>query len=299
MNSATHHALSTSPDQGTFPLNQWMSSAPGMDLLSLGELILPGAHNCGVDLAASYAFAPVRHWTACQNQSFYYQLINGARALDIRLEYNINARVDTYRFHHSGIRSSRTLDNLVTDVARFLHENPDEFIILDFHELQSGNTPFDYQEFQTTLITQLGRRIIPFVNVDLSLNELKRISPLQRIMLAAEWHPNLNDYYFCRKIEHKWSGVGLTSTDRLHAHITEVMKYPPRSVMPWSLSATSYTIAGGPVDIKEYLNKWFNPLNSDWILKSSIVNADFFEESKLVEYCRAANLIKSASTKHS
>jgi 1-phosphatidylinositol phosphodiesterase len=71
------------------------------------------------------------------------------------------------------------------------------------------------------------------------------------------------------------------------------MRYPPTSDMPWSLSATSYHAVGGPVNIGEQLGQWFDPASSEWILKCSIINADFFETSNLVSHCRMANLIKA------
>jgi hypothetical protein len=67
-----------------YALNNWMAATPALDTLSLCELTLPGSHNAGCDWKASYPIIPGAHWLACQNDSFYAQLHNGARALDVR-----------------------------------------------------------------------------------------------------------------------------------------------------------------------------------------------------------------------
>ncbi|KAA0955241.1 phospholipase [Pseudomonas sp. ANT_H12B] len=274
-------------------LNNWMTVTPNIELLSLGELILPGAHNAGVDKKATYAGPGVAHWAACQNNSFYDQLSNGARALDARVEYEVDSRgAGTFWFQHNGFRSSRSLENLIMQVIRFLQENPDEFVLLDFHELKSANTSFDHKEFNRFLLEHLGSRIIPTSNRYLSLRQLKQVNRTQRVWLAAEGHPALDQTWFLPRIAHAWSGIATTSVSELEAHITKVMNSPP-SWQPWSLSATSYSAIGGPVDIQEYLDQWFEPVTSGWIFNCSIINADFFEESNLVANCRAANRIKA------
>ncbi|WP_207284360.1 phospholipase [Pseudomonas sp. FW300-N2A2] len=278
----------------SFTTNSWMTQLPAIDSLSLAELVLPGAHNAGVDKKASYAAPGISHWAACQTHTFYYQLTQGARALDIRLEYVIGSNgVGTFWCQHNGFRSSRSLEDLITSVIRFLQETPDEFIVLDFHQLNAGNQAFDHREFNRLLMTHLGDRIIPYRNAGLTLGQLKRASHARRVLVAAEYHPSFDATLFCRYIPHEWSGIGTTSISELNAHITQVMRYPPTSDMPWSLSATSYHAVGGPVNIGEQLDQWFDPAVSEWILKCSIINADFFETSNLVSHCRMANLIKA------
>ncbi|TBN51097.1 phospholipase [Pseudomonas sp. BGI-2] len=274
-------------------LNNWMSNTPALDHLTLAELTLPGAHNAGVDKKASYVAPGVSHWAACQNNSFYFQLTKGARALDLRLEYEVKSNgVSVFWFQHNGFRSSRSLENVITSVIRFLQENPDEFILLDFHELKSDSIPFNFKEFSRLLLTHLGDRMIPSGNAHLTLGQLKQVSDAQRVLVATNSHPDLDWRWFCRQIEHKWSGIATTSVSELDAHITQVMKYPPGG-SPWSLSATSYHAVGGPVNIAEYLDQWFDPAVNDWVLKSSIINIDFLEASKLVHHCRNANTIKA------
>ncbi|MCP1496033.1 1-phosphatidylinositol phosphodiesterase [Pseudomonas migulae] len=288
------HALNNPYITRNFNPNNWMSDIPIIDSLSLAELVLPGAHNAGVDKKASYTALGISHWAACQNNSFYYQLTHGARALDLRLEYAVGGDgVGTFWFQHNGFRSSRSLESLIMSVIRFLDENPDEFIILDFHQLNPGNQRFDYKEFNRLLLTHLGNRLIPSTHVFLTLGQLKQASHARRVMVAAENHTELDSTYFCEYIEHEWSGIGTASVSELNVHITKVMKFPPGGSLPWSLSATSYNVAEGPVNIREHLDRWFDPALSDWVLNSNIINADFFETSNLVRHCRTANLIKA------
>jgi 1-phosphatidylinositol phosphodiesterase len=110
--------------------------------------------------------------------------------------------------------------------------------------------------------------------------------------VAAERHPALDRAWFLPKIEHFWSGIGDTNVKELQTHIAQVMEAPPIGSLPWSLSATSYAIALGPVDIAEHLDRWFHTENG-WVHSCSVINADFFEESSLVSNCRIANIIKA------
>ncbi|CAI8905470.1 phospholipase [Pseudomonas serboccidentalis] len=275
-------------------LNNWMSTTPGIDNLSLHRLTLPGTHNAGCDWKASYALIPGAHWVACQHTSFYDQLNNGARALDIRLVFNSKGEgLGKLQIQHNGFLSSRTLGNLVTDVERFLKDNPDEFIVLDFHELKGGDQPFDFAWFNKMILHFLRDRLIPARNRYSSLGQLKEISPSQRVVVHADWHHDLDFEWFNDQIEHAWIGTQTPSASDLQKYIAEVMASPPSPYRPWSLSATSFALLGGPVDIHSALDNWFDPAKSDWLLKCNIVNVDFIEESRLVSFCRIANMIKS------
>ncbi|MFM9380628.1 phospholipase [Pseudomonas sp. UV AK001] len=274
------------------PINNWMSTTPDIDSLSISEMTLPGSHNSGSDWRASYPFfGPPPHWLACQHNSFYAQLNYGSRALDIRLAYNAKAEgPKRFVVHHNGHRNSRTLMDLIDDVNSFLDNYPDEFIVLDFHNFDGED--FDYSHFNKMMTQFLGPRLIPRQNQSLSLRNLKRISTQQRVFAAARSHWQLDHKLFHYYIDHQWSGSGVTNTDELKQFIGRVMQNPPGAWQPWSLSATSYTVLGGPVDIHGELNNWFDLNNSDWILKCNIINADFIEESDLSELCRVANILK-------
>jgi len=273
--------------------SNWMGTTPAIDSLNISELTLPGTHNAGSDWSASYPLlGPPRHWLACQHDSFHAQLDHGARALDIRLTYNAKAEgLEKFVMHHNGHRNSRTLGNLVVDINTFLENNPDEFIVLDFHSLDGDN--FDYEHFNKLMVQYLGHRMIPRNNQSLSLGDLKQVNKTQRVFAAAISHWQLDHKLFHSHIDHQWSGNGITSPGELKKFIERVLQNPPGSWRPWSLSATSYTALGGPVDIHGSLNDWFDLDKSDWALKCNIINVDFMEESDLMEFCRVANVIKA------
>ncbi|MDB5996822.1 MAG: Phospholipase [Pseudomonas sp.] len=276
------------------PLNSWMRDIPVIDNLSLGELVLPGAHNAGIDSAASYPTAELKNWLVCQTDSFLYQLNRGARALDLRLECERGRDGSSYFwFQHGGLCSSRSLADLIANTLEFLDQNPDEFIVFDFHELKAGNRMFDYETFNRLMVKHLGERMIPGKNLHLPLGQLKALSGRQRLLVCAPNHPALDKNHFNRQIQHKWSGSNLTDVGELFAHITKVMKNPPGGAMPWSLSATCYDALWGPMPIGGPLDQWFDPAISDWPQKSSIINVDFLERSNLVMNCRAANIINA------
>ncbi|MBV4458286.1 phospholipase [Pseudomonas sp. COR58] len=277
--------------------NAWMANTPSIDTLSLFELSLPGTHNAGSDWRASYPFfGPPAHWLACQHDRFYRQLCHGSRVLDIRLKTDSKASgLEQFRIHHNDFPNSRRLGDLINDVKNFLDENPDEFIILDFHQTDGDgdDNNFNYKYFNSAMIQLLGHRLIPATNANLSLGILKRLSDKQRVLAAVRRHPDIDRSVFIDQIEHKWSGIGDTNVKELHQHITDVLKSPPGKWHPWSLSATSYSVLGGPVDIHDELNAWFDPDTSDWAWQCNIINVDFIEETRIVDYCRTMNLIKA------
>lgn len=277
-----------------FPNKNWMACTPAIDHLSLRRMTLPGTHNAGCDWQASYALVPGKHWLACQHQSFYSQLNNGSRALDLRLFHDPSAKeeYDRFRFHHNEYLSSRTVGNLVSDLNHFLSESPDEFIILDFKHFKSGKDTFDFKLFNELMLRALRQRIIPAENRYLSLAELRKINPLQRILVCAPRYDELDRQYFDGEVESKWSGISTTNVTELKTFIARVLEAPPSQWTTWTLSATCYSATGGPTDIHNELNGMFNPQNSDWALKCNIINVDFIEESQLVEFCKVVNTLK-------
>ncbi|WP_332763055.1 phospholipase [Pseudomonas koreensis] len=270
-----------------------MADAQLIDNLSLYELTLPGAHNAGCDWQATYALIPGKNWLACQDVSFYSQLNRGARALDVRLEFIAEAQgLAQFRFQHNGHRSSRTLEDLIRDIKGFYERSPDEFIILDFHELKNGTKAFDHSLFKALMLEHLGERMIPAKNLHLTLGQLKAISPLQRIMVAASMTWETDDHRFQRKIDHQWINQKIVSTSDLRGFIADVLGKPISRLHPWSLSATSYTL-GGPQRVLGALDDWFDPDKSDWAKKCHIINFDFIKDSNLVHFCLTANLQKA------
>ncbi|MBA4362156.1 MULTISPECIES: phospholipase [Pseudomonas] len=277
---------------GTLDKQKWMSNVLDIHRLKLTDIVWPGAHNAGMDKQAPNYDVVIGNWTTCQNGSFAWQLSNGARAFDIRLGYTEGADQSIFYFHHNGYQSHRVLDELMTDVSAFLDRNPDEFIVLDFHQLADGSKPFDYQKLNDLLVSRLGQRVIPPGDAEKTIGELKRISSRRRVVLAAHGRRELDEDYFWPRIPHKWINKRFTDTEDLQNHVSSALEDAPYETFLWSLSATSYAFLGGPQDIKIQINDWFNPTR-DWVTRCSIINTDFFDESEIVRYCWTANSMKA------
>lgn len=291
----------TPTDIKDFLAYEWMRATPELNNLSLNEMTLPGTHNAGCDLEASYSNAFTRNWFACQDVPFFSQLSRGARALDVRLVYDASAHgLAKFRFVHNGTWSSRTLADLIRDVKAFLDRSFHEFIILDFHKLEHGDEPFDFKYFNDMMKEHLGEHIIPTENKALTLGQLKAASRPQRVLVNAPYNNSLDRKLFGSEIPHRWAGSDATkvvgdtfSHSRLKTFVTEVLANPPGKRAPWSLSAAVYD-AGGPVRMLLDLDEWFDPAKSDWAEQCSIINFDFIKNSKLVYFCYLANLKKAS-----
>lgn len=277
---------------GELDKRTWMSNVLDISRLKLTDVIWPGTHNCGMDKKAPDYDTLRGNWTTCQNDSFAWQLANGARAFDIRLGYTASAQNPSFYFHHNGYQSGRTLDDLITAVIAFLGQNRDEFIVLDFHELGDAAKPFDYQRFNDLLIERLGAYLIPSAEAHLTVGELKRASTQRRVVATAAAKRELDEDYFWPFIWHKWSGKRLNDTSGVYSYIKTILERAPYPRALWSLSATSYSLVGGPQHIKNQINDWFHTTR-DWVTRCSIINIDFFEESDIVRLCWSATSMKA------
>jgi 1-phosphatidylinositol phosphodiesterase len=276
----------------TLVKQKWMSNVLDIHRLKLTDIVWPGAHNAGMDKKSPNYDVVIGNWTTCQNDSFAWQLSKGARAFDIRLGYTTAADQSIFYFHHNGYQSHRILDELISAVSSFLDQNPDEFIVFDFHHLGDGTKFFDYKKLNDLLLSRLRQRIIPPSDGLKTVGELKQASAHRRIVMCAPVVRDLDDDYFWPRIPHKWSGKVFTDTDDLQHHLSTTLEHAPYPSFLWSLSATSYSFLGGPQDIKRHINDWFHTTR-DWVTRCSIISTDFFEESDIVRYCWSATSMKA------
>jgi 1-phosphatidylinositol phosphodiesterase len=278
------------------PYKNWMSATPDIDKLTLTELVWPGAHNAGVDYDFSYPMhvQPAAHWFVCQDGPFIQQLNEGVRALDLRFhsdDHWLGVR-KFHTFHGFKLLRGRSLSELLKSLDFFLNENPDEFIVLDISKLEGlDGEIFDYKGFHQVIMSELGPRLVPFRNHYLTLKSLKKFSHLQRIVLACDWHPDLDSHLYWPPINSYWSGNDITSPEALKQFIADTLTNPPDKYWLWSLSATSYGELAGVKRITHELNEWFGP-NSGWAPKCSIINADFIGDTQLVSYCAEINYFR-------
>ncbi|MDN3223852.1 hypothetical protein [Pseudomonas nunensis] len=272
----------------TTPINyaNWMSSTPHIDSLNIGDFIWPGCHNAGMDWDIGHSFpeSTLANWALCQNHDLLWQMRNGARSFDLRMLFQNNE----FKTYHWKIRGRR-LKEIIGAATTFLDQNPDEFIILDFNTLHDEeDNRFDHQAFKAEILRGLEDRLIPDSNKYLSFAQLKKVSQKQRIILSIEYYEKFDSELFWPAFQNYWEGSTFVSVEQLAHYITDVMRNPPTSTYPWRLSMTRYTALSGPTKLTKEINAWFDR-ESYFIYRSSIISVDFFEESKLVEYCIDAN----------
>ncbi|KQV22079.1 phospholipase [Pseudomonas sp. Root329] len=276
----------------TLNKQRWMSNVLDIGQLKLTDIVWPGTHNAGMDKKAPNYEVVVGNWTTCQNDSFAWQLANGARAFDIRLGCTAGPVVPVFYFHHNGYQSHRILDELIDAVTIFLDRNPEEFIVLDFHQLGDAAKPFDYRQFNDFLMRRLGSRLIRPSDARSTVEQLKRASSQRRIVMAAQTKPGLDSEYFWPHVPHKWNGKVFTDTSDLQSHIQTTLVGAPYDTFLWSLPATCYSLLGGPQHIKNQINNWFHTTR-DWVTRCSIISTDFFDEADIVRYCWSATSMKA------
>jgi hypothetical protein len=125
-------------------------------------------------------------------------------------------------------------------------------------------------------------------NKHLSFAQLKKVSRKQRVILSIEYHEKFGSELFWPAFKNRWEGSTFVSVEKLAQYVTEVMQNPPSFTYPWRLSMTQYTAARGPTKLTREINTWFD-MESYFLYRSSIISVDFFDESRLVEYCIGAN----------
>lgn len=184
------------------------------------------------------------------------------------------------------------LDELVDALLLFLDRNPDEFIVLDFHQLGDGDKSFDHKMLSDCLVRRLGTRVVLPGDGFRTIGDLKKASSRRRVIMAASALTGLDRAYFWPGIPHKWHDNTFTDPAELRRYIAATLKQVPYETFLWSLSATTYSLLGGPGNIKPYINDWFSSTR-DWVTRCSIISTDFFDESDIVRYCWSATSMKA------
>jgi 1-phosphatidylinositol phosphodiesterase len=283
----------TGNTRGLLDKQTWMSTTLDINNLKLTDIVWPGVHNAGMDKKSRNDDGVIGNWTVCQNDTFAWQLANGARAFDIRLGYKADSAGSGFYFHHNGFRSQRVLDDLVDALLLFLDRNPDEFIVLDFHQLGDGTKPFDHRRLNDWLVRQLGQRAVLPGDGFRTVGELKSASRHRRVIIAAPALSDLDGQYFWPRIPHKWLDDTFSAPAELQRYIAQTLEAVPyETSFLWSLSATTYSLLGGPANIKRQINDWFNT-TAGWVTRCCIINTDFFDESEIVRYCWSATSMKA------
>ncbi|MHC8316624.1 fibronectin type III domain-containing protein [Pseudomonas sp. LB3P31] len=273
--------------------NNWMTDiSPEIGHMLLRELLLPGAHNAGVDQDNSDF--PAEFWGACQDYTFDYQLEHGIRVFDCRVR-DIDPANGYFQFRHGSFHSWHVLSDLINKVEAFLDRHPQEIIILDFHEFQN-TASFNYASFGSQMNFGLGDRVLRRDAINMTINEIHAHSSRRRVALCCDPVPYVSHW---PKIPHKWSGQNTIDTGELNRWVNSVMQNPPIQQL-WSLSVTAFGLLTGPVRIpaedKLFIDL-FAPLYTPAPgvnFKGNIINVDFFQNTYVVDNCIKINRIRGA-----
>jgi 1-phosphatidylinositol phosphodiesterase len=281
-------------------LARWMTSVPGIEHLKLDELILLSAHNAGVD--KKNAGWPATQWAVCQDDSFAYQLNNGARVLDLRLFRNIK-EIGTHKefiFKHNGYHSSRYLNDCLQAVRAFAQQYPEEFVILDFNEVEASGAE---HQINSAIIDIIGDRRLPAKAKNLTIGQIRNQYPGQNVITA--WDNNLS-YTSWPKIARRWIGEDLVNESDLYAYIRETMQAPPSGHL-WSMQAVGYNLLG-PIRFDSDRTFWrmffdttfFNSYRKGSTpIKGNIINVDFLVGTGAAQKCINATRSRAAAASRS
>lgn len=276
--------------------NRWMTSLyEFIKNLRVDELALPSSHNAGVDRRV---VDPVGgHWAACQDDSFAFQLRQGIRVLDLRVvddsyRKDIGGKKPTYRFTEvircKHVLPGRSVDNCVAAVRSFAEENRNELVILDIHSYDAGLKLNDPVGRFKQKLNALAHLLIPPAASSLTLAQIKQSYPGKNVIIC--WGGGGGAYW--NTIRHLWTGQNLTSQAELVSFIINKARNSVPAAALTSLSATVYSLASGPVRLKRDSPVWaevFHPQHRVF----NIINADFFQNTGVVEGCIELNKIRS------
>ena len=267
--------------------SRWLSDLyPQIENMPWFNAAFPSSHNAGADMKAIGPIAD--KWAACQDNSFYHQLMAGARILDLRLKDtsykkttgNHNPVTKTYyrfEFQHGGF-GNRRLEDLIGDLQAFFRQSPGELVVLDLHHYDKGGI-FAYSSLPRLLthLKVLEVFALPATAANYTWKEVKASGRNLVISgnfsaLPVSWQGGwLSRVYLWNSIPHAWNPD--SSQRGVEELVTQTMLNPPMRSLT-SLSAAVY--AGGP---RHLLRN--NPIRlktfESGLKNASIVNVDFIE----------------------
>ena len=102
-----------------YNLSTWMTDlGSSLDNLKLHQLSLPSTHNAGMDKKG--IGGPVEGWVTCQSDTFPFQISQGARVFDLRVNARVyNGTLYGFDFFHGPFSSNRSVLGLIKDCNEF------------------------------------------------------------------------------------------------------------------------------------------------------------------------------------
>lgn len=276
--------------------------------LPLNKLTLVCTHNSG-----SYDMIEcVKPYASCQDLDIYGQLRQGVRVLDIRVGYDSNESGDKrFILVHEMIKTNTTLKNAIEQVKRFLNENKNEVIILDFHRFTEFNSAkfvygelqkvvkdyivtsdnFDYDKLQKVVKDYIGTDLLyPYNKKIPTLNEIWDTS--HRVIVAWNADDIRPDFFF-PGIKQQW--YDHKEKSGLYSKISDEMKNDHQNFGLWSICAILSQIPKPIHSLSPDVENWFQS-GCDWALKSNIIALDFVEQTLIVQHAISECMLKGLTS---
>ena len=232
--------------------------------LSLDRLCLVQSHDSGTYRMVSPFSRP---WASTQNKSLLEQLECGVRVLDIRL----GCQGDDWVLVHDTWRTKVSLKAALGQVCKFLRENKDEVIILDFHRFVELHGKFDWDKLSNFVIKKLGHFLIPNYGHIPTIDEVYKTT--SRVLVAWNCRDGYRPAYFYRGIRQGWYKNAHNKKELYEAIEDDVQKVSPHGRM-WTVGCVLPASAVHSVPRIPEAKKWFTPGNQI-CKKVNIIQIDF------------------------
>lgn len=300
----TQSVSPNSESEGTVPAadhSRWMTEIwPEIADMSLQYLALPGTHNSGADMARLWGAEELL--AACQDDTFEYQLNNGARVFDLRIEdfsynkpvgRNGTKLVEIVGFEHM-IPTGRYLQDCVETIRRFATNNPKELITLYIQSYKPGKVKDSIARCHRYL-APLNHLLIPVSAKRLALREINAIHPGKNVIICG---PEIihSPSYWPREngFNRQWAGEdsslsNLTRFTKKTFYEIEIGELWSRW-HPWIFYAHARN-AFGPMRLtssSSYFTDFFDENNKLGTLANIIV-VDFLKGTGVVDFCIRTN----------
>lgn len=257
--------------------------------LPIGEAVLPGTHNSGMDKKAP--MTPSSETT--QDVPVYEQLMAGIRVLDLRVEFFAGvSNPRRFSIYHS-TNNGRTVEVDVLDALLRYRRSAgadNEIIILNFH-LFRRFTDAAHDELANLIERKLGHSIVPVSCRTASVSQLWALNKNTVIAYNHGRRPRL----FWEGVEQRWIGSNTPSNSQMAKFIREVGQESKTFGALKSVQAAYYSLPFfTPKDLSQDLMGWFAAGNSASPIQGHyIINTDWSLRQRLVDNVIFANGVRA------
>lgn len=210
----------SSPRCCSYYYNDWMSKLDANK--KLRDVVMPGTHNSASSTISKWAlFSAVAR---CQNLQVHEQLLRGARYLDIRINNDIHIC--------HGMVKGGTFSDVLNEVNAFLHENENEFLIVEIKD----EAPMTLSQKTRTLQliqSTFGERMISYSDLQswfqlthVTMGDIRKRRKNVLVLISNSFcFDHVAEEFSCHLhstlLKNKWHNSDETS-DLLHSNLTHL-----------------------------------------------------------------------------